>query len=167
MTAGLGSDVETNGTALTCAWPGCERTFTKKAHLKSHAVSHGNTKDTYECDVCGTAFRRRHDLNRHFRTRHLTLRPYHCIFCDASFSRTDALRKHLRFEARRGHVVPEPYEKYMNQSRAESAKSDSPVSEMAEHGNAGAAKESENAATKGPPFGVRFLIAGTEGVASH
>ncbi|KAJ3103622.1 hypothetical protein HDU97_009961 [Phlyctochytrium planicorne] len=52
-----------------CPFPGCGQTFSRKAHLASHAVGHSSIKK-YACEVCGFPFARSQDLKRHKETEH-------------------------------------------------------------------------------------------------
>ncbi|KAJ3279223.1 hypothetical protein HDU76_009578, partial [Blyttiomyces sp. JEL0837] len=87
---------------FTCTHPGCNRSFTRRANLKSHTVSHipSNEPKEHNCVLCSASFRRGHDLLRHQRAKHSPERPHKCPNCPASFARKDAFRKHWEFEER-------------------------------------------------------------------
>ncbi|KAI8840644.1 hypothetical protein BJ741DRAFT_31734 [Chytriomyces cf. hyalinus JEL632] len=52
-----------------CTWPGCKREFKKMCLLRSHYLTHTETRP-YSCAVCSAAFVRNHDKRRHERTVH-------------------------------------------------------------------------------------------------
>ncbi|KAJ3373295.1 hypothetical protein GGF31_000728 [Allomyces arbusculus] len=74
--------------------PVCEKTFTRAFNLKSHVMTHSNSRP-YVCRYCDRTFARKHDCERHQRL-HTGDRPYRCGACGVGFPRHDALARHLR-----------------------------------------------------------------------
>ncbi|KAJ3378758.1 hypothetical protein HDU92_007137 [Lobulomyces angularis] len=47
-----------------CNYPGCLKVFEKKYNMKSHLVSHVNSKP-FSCENCNKKYKRKHDMARH------------------------------------------------------------------------------------------------------
>ncbi|KAJ3107898.1 hypothetical protein HDU97_002830 [Phlyctochytrium planicorne] len=52
-----------------CPYPGCTKTYSRKSHLASHAVSHSLRRD-FICEFCGVGFARAYDMRRHRKSTH-------------------------------------------------------------------------------------------------
>lgn len=70
----------------------CERKFSRKHNLKSHAMIHTDKKP-FQCTKCDASFRRFHDLRRHEKL-HSGEKPFACDTCGRSFARHDAMIRH-------------------------------------------------------------------------
>ncbi|KAJ3107900.1 hypothetical protein HDU97_002832 [Phlyctochytrium planicorne] len=102
-----------------CPYPGCNRTFTRRSHLASHAVSHSSRKD-FVCQKCGSAFARSHDLQRHKKTAncgtsrggspkdgssddgtYVEAPVFACPNCGVTCKRKDSLTKHMQHHCKK------------------------------------------------------------------
>lgn len=70
----------------------CGQVFALHSYLKSHQLSHKQTKDNL-CHKCGHTFKFKSDLNRHLRI-HDNRRQYKCEVCLLGFNDKSALNRH-------------------------------------------------------------------------
>jgi DNA-directed RNA polymerase subunit RPC12/RpoP len=110
--------VHINQAAFNCHL--CEKSFSRKANLESHLVSHSNDKP-YSCDYCGLRLKTKGNLRVHkkihsddyvtcsicgkrFKTQnqltnhkiiHSEEKKHSCEHCDASYKRSKELKNHL------------------------------------------------------------------------
>ena len=86
---------ETNGGRYACEFPGCDKSYGKKHHLKEHERRHtGDMK--YSCDVCGKKFYVQPHLKRHMYS-HTGLKPHVCRWkCGLTFASYGGRMKHER-----------------------------------------------------------------------
>ena len=78
-----------------CEFPGCEKSYGKKHHLKEHERKHtGDMK--YTCDVCGKKFYIQAHMKRHMYS-HTGLKPHVCRWkCGLTFASYGGRMKHER-----------------------------------------------------------------------
>lgn len=76
-----------------CDWEGCERAFTRKAHLDRHVTSFHKQEKPFVCEECGKAYTSRGHLTRHLKELHQD-KPFGCTFdgCDKRFAKRDQLK---------------------------------------------------------------------------
>lgn len=65
------------GNRNACPHPNCDRSFTRKEHLKRHLQTHTNNRP-FACQVCTKSFSRKDNLSAHVSTASLTTRPRAC-----------------------------------------------------------------------------------------
>jgi uncharacterized Zn-finger protein len=99
-----------------CPYEHCNKSFNKKANLKSHMQTHSGARP-YACSHCSMAFTRKHDLKRHLISIHSILKPYKCIFCPASFSRMGSIKRHLLSDTTTTNHPSDAYQQYIRSSR--------------------------------------------------
>lgn len=92
---GSSSSRRQNPANFVCPYEDCDKAFTRQYNLKSHLLTHTNTRP-FRCDFpgCDLAFSRQHDRKRHFNL-HLGIKPHTCEVCGRGFARLDALGRHL------------------------------------------------------------------------
>lgn len=109
----ISSTSDSSDTSFAC--PKCSKVFQKPFNLKSHLVSHSDTKP-FQCSHCSRSFARNYDCKRH-EDIHRNYKSFKCggnanssqlvlgndrkwIWgCSKRFSRLDALVKHYRSDA--------------------------------------------------------------------
>lgn len=84
------------------ACPECDKTYTRKDHLKGHMRTHTGDRP-YKCTECDSTFAYNHVLKNHMRS-HTGERPYKCTECDKSFAYRNGLDDHSRL-----HTGEKPY----------------------------------------------------------
>lgn len=72
----------------------CGKTFFTSGHLRSHELTHKNSKD-FTCHSCGKKFLMKSYLNRHMKS-HLNERSYKCKICEKGFNTSTTLSYHIR-----------------------------------------------------------------------
>ena len=72
----------------------CGKTFFTSGHLRSHELTHNNSKD-FTCHSCGKKFLTKSYLNRHMKS-HLNERNYKCKVCEKGFNTSTSLGYHFR-----------------------------------------------------------------------
>ena len=79
----------------TCEFPGCQKSYGKKHHLKEHERKHtGDMK--YKCEVCGKKFYMHAHMKRHMYS-HTGLKPHVCRWkCGLTFASYGGRMKHER-----------------------------------------------------------------------
>ncbi|KAF9204254.1 hypothetical protein BGZ49_005485 [Haplosporangium sp. Z 27] len=80
--------------SFVCEYPNCKRVFTRPFNLKSHELTHNDSRP-FDCKICSKAFARIHDLYRHKKT-HSMIKLHECIVCLQRFARQDAVTRHLK-----------------------------------------------------------------------
>ena len=88
---------------FSCEFPGCQKSYGKKHHLKEHERKHtGDMK--YKCEVCEKQFKSKDSLSHHQSNAHGEVQPYKCDICEnKAFRRADDLKKHkLKHEGIKG-----------------------------------------------------------------
>ncbi|XP_021967997.1 zinc finger protein 14 isoform X2 [Folsomia candida] len=78
---------------LKFSCPQCPSHFHTNGQLKSHMVTHSDTK-SFVCQTCGWAFHQYSNMLQHMK-RHSEERPLKCDMCDATFKYSQALRLHI------------------------------------------------------------------------
>merc|ERR1719189_1810921 len=88
-------DLEGSNMRYQCEFPGCEREYGKKQHLKEHFRKHtGDMR--YACDVCGERFFVHGHMKRHLYS-HTGIKPHACRWkCGAIFASYGGRMKHER-----------------------------------------------------------------------
>lgn len=76
------------------ACPECDKTYTRKDHLKGHMRTHTGDRP-YKCSECDSTFAYQHVLNNHMRS-HTGERPFECTECDKNFAFRHHLDDHIR-----------------------------------------------------------------------
>lgn len=96
--------ISNNRAKFSCYIPGCTKSFTRAANLRSHIHAHQNLRP-FLCSQCNKAFRRPEELSRHTKERHNGSPKKHICGvlgepgprgCGQSFTRAEALRRHQR-----------------------------------------------------------------------
>lgn len=72
----------------------CGKTFFTSGHLRSHELTHNNSKD-FTCHSCEKKFLTKSYLNRHMKS-HLNERNYKCKVCEKGFNTSTSLGYHFR-----------------------------------------------------------------------
>lgn len=72
----------------------CDKTYTKRSHLKRHYTIHSSQKP-FKCAICGQGFSRLEHQKRHM-TIHSNHKRYECEFCDKKFNRPDHMLCHIK-----------------------------------------------------------------------
>jgi uncharacterized Zn-finger protein len=72
----------------------CGKTFFTSGHLRSHELTHKDSKD-FTCNSCGKKFLMKSYLNRHMKS-HLNERSYKCKVCQKGFNTSTTLGYHFR-----------------------------------------------------------------------
>merc|ERR1719336_331915 len=87
--------MEASNLRFKCEFPGCEREYGKKQHLKEHFRKHtGDMR--YACDVCGERFFVHGHMKRHLYS-HTGIKPHACRWkCGAIFASYGGRMKHER-----------------------------------------------------------------------
>jgi len=87
--------MEASNMRFKCEFPGCEREYGKKQHLKEHFRKHtGDMR--YACDVCGERFFVHGHMKRHLYS-HTGIKPHACRWkCGAIFASYGGRMKHER-----------------------------------------------------------------------
>ena len=92
------SEPSTTLSRLTCDYPGCKYTSTKRDDVRHHKRRHTPKEDLpHPCPVCALRFLHPREVRRHLPTHGLGIRHY-CQFshCQQSFGRRDHLLRHTR-----------------------------------------------------------------------
>ncbi|KAL3310512.1 hypothetical protein Ciccas_010924 [Cichlidogyrus casuarinus] len=91
----LAKDMEARQKRHVCSYPGCNKAYFKRSHLREHSYVHTGDKP-YFCSVpeCGARFTRADQLSRH-RRAHTGERNFCCLVCGKRFKRSDHLKVHL------------------------------------------------------------------------
>ena len=81
-----------------CGYPGCDKGYTRKDHLKGHFLEHTGESE-FKCPYPECAgyvyFRYGSSLKRHM-LMHTSKRPFQCDICERRFGRKDHLRRHRK-----------------------------------------------------------------------
>ena len=79
-----------------CHYAGCEKSYTKASHLRSHLLWHTGERP-FGCNwlFCGKRFAHLDNLKRHLKT-HTGEKHLACVECNKRFMRSDHLKKHIR-----------------------------------------------------------------------
>ena len=80
-----------------CGYKGCGRTYSEKASLQTHFVTHtGDSKLRCHLGDCTgiVTYPNTQALTRHIRAHHTFERPFGCKICDSRFGRPDYLKYH-------------------------------------------------------------------------
>lgn len=85
--------------------PMCDKKFTYKCNLKSHLVTHSDSKP-YQCDVCNKEFKRQEQLTCHARIHDPTQSPFKCSICGKGLTRRQNLTQHYRLVHPELQVLP-------------------------------------------------------------
>ncbi|XP_071447470.1 zinc finger protein 271-like [Hetaerina americana] len=72
----------------------CNKTFSRKSHLKSHIAVHSKEKP-YSCGLCTKSFTTKSNLNAHMMSLHTDSKRHWCSVCFKSFARRGILRAHM------------------------------------------------------------------------
>ena len=80
--------------AHPCDFPGCDKVYTRNAHLNEHKRIH--TGKAYKCtwEGCSRKFSRPDHLTSHYRT-HTGSKPFKCDICEQQFSYSGNLSRHI------------------------------------------------------------------------
>eukprot|EP00127_Corallochytrium_limacisporum_P007534 Clim_evm56s253 gene=Clim_evmTU56s253 len=97
---------DTTKRPFACNWPGCNKTYMRKPHLKAHIRTHTGEK-IYQCKFpdCNERFVRSDQLTRHHRS-HTNEKPFKCRVCSLSFARSEHCSAHefIHFKAQHDAV---------------------------------------------------------------
>ena len=81
-----------------CGYPGCDKGYTRKDHLKGHFLEHTGESE-FKCPYPECAgyeyFRYGSSLKRHM-FMHTSEQPFQCDICEKRFGRKDHLRRHRK-----------------------------------------------------------------------
>ena len=82
-----------SGKVHPCDFPGCDKVYRKKWHLKDHKRAHTGEKP-FECtwEGCNMKFAQSGTLTTHYR-KHTGEKPFKCNLCDKSFAQSGTLAK--------------------------------------------------------------------------
>nr|CCA20095.1 conserved hypothetical protein [Albugo laibachii Nc14] len=104
-----------NDISHACTFPNCQKTYSKKEHLKRHqrACGHMNVEkeecrsNIHSCDLCQATFLYKHGLDRHLLRSHAVnaLKSHQCGTCLLAFRKKHMLQAHMFIHT---GVVPFP-----------------------------------------------------------